>query len=97
MAFADEMMLKHKAEIDARIAALRADLEKKRLAAIDALADTWVNHLDYEFTPRHSNDIAVWYPHATLNREHIRRTAALCRRDNPAWQRNQKFLSGLTN
>lgn len=41
-------------------------VKQKRAEAKKKLGKNWVLHLEYQPTPRHSNDRAIWWPNRTL-------------------------------
>ncbi len=43
-----------------------AYVKEQRAKAIESLGKNWVLHSDYKPNPKHSNSVAIWWPHRTL-------------------------------
>lgn len=41
-------------------------VKEQRAKAIERLGENWVLHSNYKSNPKHSNSVAIWWPHRTL-------------------------------
>ena len=41
-------------------------VKEQRAKAIERLGENWVLHSNYKPNPKHSNSMAIWWPHRTL-------------------------------
>lgn len=74
-----------------------SSLDVKREAAKEYLGSRWVNHPDYRFDPRHSNDPTICVPARQLFLLSVTAKATLDRLHNPAYQSAERFRHALSH
>ena len=68
----------------------KGSLASKLQKAKEYLGEKWIHHPKYHYTPRHSNNIGIWFDLGVLQDKHVAMSAREDRMNNPAHLRHKQ-------
>lgn len=81
---------------EAIVTVAQSGLEQKRAEAKGYLGQHWVNHPDYKFSPRHSNNPDIYAPARQSYLLSVQTASACDRLSNPAFHTAERIRKALS-